>query len=81
MRGGGVTPRSWRTRLLYHSAAATIVGIILITALLDLLIASASAKWALLGPIFVPMLMQLGLAPELTQAAYRTGDSTSNVIG
>jgi aminobenzoyl-glutamate transport protein len=62
-------------------AAATIVGIIVITALLDLLIASASAKWALLGPIFVPMLMQLGLAPELTQAAYRIGDSTSNVIG
>lgn len=66
---------------LHMPAAATIVGIILITALLDLLIASASAKWALLAPIFVPMLMQLGLAPELTQAAYRIGDSTSNVIG
>lgn len=66
---------------LHMPAAATIVGIVLITALLDLLIASASAKWALLGPIFVPMLMQLGLAPELTQAAYRIGDSTSNVIG
>jgi len=66
---------------MHMPAAATIVGIIVITALLDLLIASASAKWALLGPIFVPMLMQLGLAPELTQAAYRIGDSTSNVIG
>ncbi len=66
---------------LHMPAAATIIGIIAITALLDLLIASASAKWALLGPIFVPMLMQLGLAPELTQAAYRIGDSTSNVIG
>jgi aminobenzoyl-glutamate transport protein len=61
-------------------AAATIVGIIALTALVDLLIASASAKWALLGPIFVPMLMQLGIAPELTQAAYRIGDSPTNTV-
>jgi aminobenzoyl-glutamate transport protein len=46
----------------------------------NLLIGSASAKWALLAPIFVPMLMQVGLAPELTQAAYRVGDSTTNII-
>ena len=58
----------------------TIVGIILVTVLLDLLIGSASAKWALLAPIFVPMLMQVNLAPELTQAAYRVGDSTANII-
>lgn len=58
----------------------TIVGIIIITALVNLLIGSASAKWALLAPIFVPMLMQLGLSPELTQAAYRIGDSTTNII-
>lgn len=58
----------------------TIVGIIIITALVNLLIGSASAKWALLAPIFVPMLMQLGLSPELTQAAYRVGDSTTNII-
>jgi aminobenzoyl-glutamate transport protein len=58
----------------------TIVGIILLTALVNLLIGSASAKWALLAPIFVPMLMQLGLSPELTQAAYRVGDSTTNII-
>ncbi|MBP6632655.1 MAG: AbgT family transporter, partial [Kofleriaceae bacterium] len=38
------------------------------------------AKWGLLAPIFVPMLMQLGIAPELTQAAYRVGDSTTNII-
>ena len=47
---------------------------------MNLLIGSASAKWALLAPIFVPMLMQVGLAPELTQAAYRVGDSTTNII-
>jgi aminobenzoyl-glutamate transport protein len=58
----------------------TILGIILVTALVNLLIGSASAKWALLAPIFVPMLMQVGLAPELTQAAYRVGDSTANII-
>jgi aminobenzoyl-glutamate transport protein len=58
----------------------TIVGIIIITALVNLLIGSASAKWALLAPIFVPMLMQLGHSPELTQAAYRIGDSTTNII-
>jgi aminobenzoyl-glutamate transport protein len=61
-------------------AAITIVGIILLTASVNLLIGSASAKWALLAPIFVPMLMQLGLSPELTQAAYRVGDSTTNII-
>ena len=58
----------------------TIVGIILVTATVNLLVGSASAKWALLAPIFVPMLMQVGLAPELTQAAYRVGDSTTNII-
>ncbi len=58
----------------------TIVGIILITASVNLLIGSASAKWALLAPIFVPMLMQVGLSPELTQAAYRIGDSSTNII-
>ena len=58
----------------------TIVGIILLTGLVNLLIGSASAKWALLAPIFVPMLMELGISPELTQAAYRVGDSTTNII-
>jgi aminobenzoyl-glutamate transport protein len=58
----------------------TIVGIILVTASVNLLVGSASAKWALLAPIFVPLLMQVGLAPELTQAAYRVGDSTTNII-
>ncbi len=58
----------------------TIVGIIGLTAAVNLLVGSASAKWALLAPIFVPMLMQVGLSPELTQAAYRVGDSTTNII-
>ncbi|MCS7161488.1 MAG: AbgT family transporter [Gemmatales bacterium] len=58
----------------------TIVGIIVLSTLVNLLIGSASAKWAILSPIFVPMLMQLGVAPELTQAAYRIGDSSTNII-
>jgi aminobenzoyl-glutamate transport protein len=58
----------------------TIVGIIILTACVNLLVGSASAKWGLLSPIFVPMLMQLGISPELTQAAYRVGDSTTNII-
>ncbi|MDA8018548.1 MAG: AbgT family transporter [Thermoanaerobaculia bacterium] len=58
----------------------TIVGIILLAAFVNLAVGSASAKWALLSPIFVPMLMQLGISPELTQAAYRVGDSTTNII-
>ncbi|HEY4262641.1 MAG TPA: AbgT family transporter, partial [Schlesneria sp.] len=57
----------------------TIVGIILMSAVLDLIVGSASAKWALLGPIFVPMLMSVGISPELTQAAYRVGDSCMNI--
>jgi aminobenzoyl-glutamate transport protein len=58
----------------------TVVGIILLSGTVNLLIGSASAKWALLAPIFVPMLMYLGISPELTQAAYRVGDSTTNII-
>jgi p-aminobenzoyl-glutamate transporter AbgT len=58
----------------------TIIGIILLSCLVNLLIGSASAKWALLAPIFVPMLMTLGISPELAQSAYRIGDSTTNII-
>jgi para-aminobenzoyl-glutamate transporter family len=58
----------------------TVVGIIFLSAIVNLLVGSASAKWALIAPIFVPMLMQLGISPDLTQAAYRVGDSVSNII-
>jgi aminobenzoyl-glutamate transport protein len=58
----------------------TLAGIIVLTSLVNLLIGSASAKWALIGAIMVPMLMQLGVSPDLTQAAYRVGDSSTNII-
>jgi aminobenzoyl-glutamate transport protein len=61
-------------------AQLTVVGIIGLTAFVNLFVGSASAKWLIIAPIFVPMLMQLGISPELTQAAYRVGDSSTNII-
>jgi aminobenzoyl-glutamate transport protein len=57
-----------------------LVAFIIVASLVNLVMGSASAKWALLAPIFVPMLMLMGYSPELTQAAYRIGDSYSNVL-
>ncbi|CEJ47264.1 AbgT family transporter [Umezakia ovalisporum] len=53
---------------------------ILVTMVLNLFVGSASAKWAIMAPVFVPMLMLMGYSPELTQAAYRIGDSTTNIV-
>jgi len=61
-------------------AQMTIVGIIGLTAFVNLFVGSASAKWLIIAPIFVPMLMELGIGPGLTQAAYRVGDSSSNIV-
>jgi len=61
-------------------AAITIVGIIILTAVVNIFVGSASGKWGLLAPIFIPMLMTLGISPDLTQAAYRVGDSSTNII-
>jgi aminobenzoyl-glutamate transport protein len=58
----------------------TLAGIVMVTGTVNLLVGSASAKWALLAPILVPMLMSLGISPDLTQAAYRVGDSTTNIV-
>lgn len=56
------------------------IPFIILCAIVNLVIGSASAKWAVTAPIFVPMLMLLGYSPELTQCAYRIGDSTTNII-
>lgn len=53
---------------------------ILLSAFLNLFMGSASAKWAIMAPIFVPMMYNLGLSPALTQVAYRIGDSSTNII-
>jgi aminobenzoyl-glutamate transport protein len=57
-----------------------LVAFVFIAAFLNLFMGSASAKWAILAPVFVPMFMLLGYSPELTQAAYRIGDSTTNIV-
>lgn len=57
-----------------------LVGFIIVAAFINLLMASASAKWAIMAPVFVPMFMLMGISPEATQAAYRIGDSSTNMI-
>jgi len=60
--------------------AVLLVLIILFGSLINLFIGSASAKWALLAPVLVPMLMLLGISPEMSTAAYRVGDGATNII-
>ncbi|MFO8054414.1 MAG: AbgT family transporter [Bacteroidales bacterium] len=62
------------------SGGPLLVAFILLSSMVNLLLGSASAKWALLAPIFVPMLMLMGYSPETTQAAYRISDSYSNIL-
>lgn len=60
--------------------AAMLCVIVLFTGMINLFIGSASAKWALLAPIIVPMFMLLGVSPEMSTAAYRVGDGATNII-
>ena len=53
---------------------------ILLSATINMLMGSASANWAILAPIFIPMFMIMGYSPELSQVVYRIGDSVTNVI-
>ncbi len=62
------------------SSVAMLLPLLLVSAVFDLLIGSASAKWSAMAPIVVPMLMLLGVSPEMTTAAYRMGDSIFNII-
>lgn len=57
-----------------------VIAIVLLSAVLNIFIGSASAKWALISTVFVPIFMGVGISPELTQAAYRVGDSVTNAI-
>lgn len=63
-----------------QNGVVLIVGILVLSSLVNLLIGSASAKWAILAPIFVPMMMLLGFHPAFTQMIYRVGDSITNPI-
>lgn len=62
------------------SGVPLIIGFILLSCVINLFIGSASAKWAIMAPIFVPMFMMLGYSPALTQMAYRIGDGITNPI-
>ena len=57
-----------------------VLGFIIVAGFINLFIGSASAKWGIMAPVFVPMMYQLGFAPEFTQLAYRIGDSCTNII-
>lgn len=56
------------------------IAFVLLAAVIDLVLGSATAKWAVMAPIFVPMFMLLGYSPELAQSAYRIGDSVVNIV-
>lgn len=57
-----------------------VISIVLLACILNLFVGSASAKWALIATVFVPIFAGVGISPELTQAAYRIGDSVTNTI-
>lgn len=61
-------------------ASPLLIGFIVVVALIDLLLTGAIAKWAIFAPVFVPLLMKLGVEPEAVLAAYRVGDSPMNAI-
>ncbi len=62
------------------SPLVLLIGFVIVVFLLDLIITAAIAKWAIFAPVFIPLLMQLGMEPEAVLAAYRVGDSPMNAI-
>ena len=57
-----------------------LLGIILVTLVVDIIMPAKIAKWAILAPIFIPLMLRLGVVPQTVLAAYRVGDSPVNVI-
>jgi aminobenzoyl-glutamate transport protein len=57
-----------------------LLGVVIISAIVNFIIPAAIAKWALLAPIFVPLFLRLGVPPQTVLAAYRVGDAPTNVI-
>ena len=57
-----------------------LIGFILITAFINLFMGSASAKWAIMAPVFIPMFLKLNIDPAVVQTAYRIADSSTNII-
>jgi len=69
---------------LLHTMDVGVVSLliffVLLSGFINMFMGSASAKWAILGPVFIPMFMLLGYSPELSQAVFRVGDSVTNII-
>jgi len=61
-------------------AIPLMLAFILLAAFINMFMGSASAKWTIMAPVFIPMFMLLGYSPELTQVVYRIGDSVTNII-
>lgn len=57
-----------------------IIAFIILAATINMAMGSASAKWAIMAPVFIPLFMELGYSPELSQVVYRIGDSVTNLI-
>ena len=77
----GIIVSVYGAKLLQHqSGIVLIIGIIVLSSLINLIIGSASAKWGILAPIFVPMMILVGYHPAFTQMIYRVGDSVTNPI-
>ncbi len=74
-----VSGANWLGELALPSSVLLLV-FVLMAAFINLFVGSASAKWGLLAPVFVPMLFLLGISPEATQMAFRIGDSSTNII-
>lgn len=62
------------------SGIPLLLGLVFVSGLVNLFIGSASAKWAILAPVFVPLMMLMGYDPAITQIAYRIGDSITNPL-
>jgi aminobenzoyl-glutamate transport protein len=61
-------------------AIPLMISFIVVSAFINLFMGSASAKWAIMAPVFIPMFMILGYTPEFAQTAYRIGDSVTNIV-
>ena len=59
---------------------SALILFILFTALINLIMVSATSKWAFMSFIFIPMFAQMGIAPDVAQCAFRIGDSSTNAI-
>ena len=65
---------------MHFEGIPLLIGLVIVSCIVNIFIGSASAKWAILAPVFVPMMMLMNFDPAVTQVAYRIGDSITNPI-